>query len=168
MNICFANALLGMAILFPAVASSAQQIDLGLQTAPSAKRQHVELLSDAFEIQAGRPQTIEVRFRVDTGFHINSHQPKDELLIPTVLKLEDAPGLKVLSDSYPLGTSFKVNVGSAGELLDVYQGEFRVQLRLTATKGVSALKGTLRYQACDSAACFPPRNLPVDLTLTAK
>lgn len=167
MNIHVANVLFGVMILSPVVAS-AQQIDLGLTTAPRAKRQHVEFLSEAFDVKAGQPQAIEVRFRIDPGFHINSHQPKDELLIPTALKLADAPGFRVLGDTYPLGMPFKINVGTSSELLDVYQGEFRVQLRLVASKGVSALNGTLRYQACDRAACFPPRDLPVAFTLNAK
>ncbi len=117
---------------------------------------------------AGKPQDIELIFRVDPGFHINSHQPKDELLIPTALKLDEAAGVKILSQQYPIGAAFKVAVGSDREVLDVYTGEFRVGLRLTAPRGATTLSGTLHYQACDNAACFPPRNLPVSLTLTAK
>jgi len=28
--------------------------------------------------------------------------------------------------------------------------------------------GTLRYQACDQAACYPPKSLPVEVIFTAK
>ena len=54
------------------------------------------------------------------------------------------------------------------EMLDVYQGEFRVRLRVVAAKGAQTLAGTLRYQACDHAACFPPRSLPVQVAITGK
>lgn len=151
--------------------ASAQQIQMGSDNplGQTAKKQHVVLITDAVEVNAGAPQDLEIRFRVDSGFHINSHTPKDELLIATALKLEDAAGFKVLKAEYPAGSSFHLGgPGDAGETLDVYQGEFRVHLRVVAPKGASTLSGTLRYQACDNAACFPPRTLPVKIAVTAK
>jgi hypothetical protein len=42
-----------------------------------------------------------------------------------------------------------------------------VALRVTAPKpGEGTLNGVLRYQACDNAACFPPRTLPVRVAVT--
>jgi hypothetical protein len=49
----------------------------------------------------------------------------------------------------------------------VYQGEFRVRLRITARKGALSLTGGLRYQACDNAACYPPRTLPLRIAVNA-
>ena len=109
---------------------------------------------------------MELRFRVQDGFHINSHTPKDELLIPTVLKLEDATGVKLVGVEYPKGSAFKLPWN--GETLDVYQGEFRVRLQVVVPKGQSSLKGGLQYQACDSGACFPPRTLAVNVPITGK
>ena len=139
----------------------AQQIDLGQPRV--AGKEHVLLLSDSVDVVAGKLQDVELRFRVQDGFHINSHTPKDELLIPTVLKLDTA-GVKVVSEEYPKGAAFRLTVGD-GETLDVYQGEFRVMLRMVVPKGASTLNGTLRYQACDNAACFPPRNLAVHVAV---
>jgi hypothetical protein len=126
----------------------------------------VSLLPDQIVVGAGKPQVVELRFHVDPGFHINSHTPKDELLIPTVLRL-DAASVKVVSQEYPQGSSFRLTVGD-GETLDVYQGEFRVKLRVVVPRGVSTLSGSLHYQACDNAACFPPRNLAVNVAVTGK
>lgn len=141
----------------------AQEIQLG--GAPVAHKGHVEMLSDAIEVKAGEPQVVELRFRVDDGFHINSHTPKDELLIPTALQLNAASGVKVVDEQYPKGLTFRLPLGS-GETLDVYQGEFRVSVRLVVPKGSSTLTGALRYQACDNRACFPPRTLPVMVAVT--
>ena len=55
-------------------------------------RAHVELLSSAAEVKAGEPQMVELRFRVEDGFHINSHTPKDELLIPTAIRFNTGSG----------------------------------------------------------------------------
>jgi hypothetical protein len=149
-------------------AVQAQQIQLGqmqsgLGTAPH--KEHVELLSDAVQVMAGSPQVVELRFRVDDGYHINSHTPKDELLLPTVLKLRGADGVTVLGETYQKGLPFELHVAGSddpkGELMDVYQGEFRVMVRVTVPKGASTMSGELHYQACVNDACFPPKTLPV-------
>jgi DsbC/DsbD-like thiol-disulfide interchange protein len=146
-------------------AMRAQEISLdGPRPVP---KQHLLLLSDAVQLEAGRPQVVELRFRVDPGFHINSHAPHDETLIPTVLTLDAGDGVQVQDASYPAGTAFRLTVG-AGQTLDVYQGEFRVLVKVLARKGEWTLTGGLRYQACDSAACFPPRTLPVRVAVEAR
>jgi hypothetical protein len=142
-----------------------QEIRLGDRSA--AAKGHVMLVSEAVEVRGGHEQVVELRFRVEQGFHINSHMPKDELLIPTVLKLETGKGVDVLGEEYPAGTGFKL-LGGEGEVLDVYQGEFRVKVRMVADVGVSTLVGALRYQACDEAACFPPKTLAVKVMVTGK
>ena len=141
----------------------AQEIQLG--DGAAATRGHVVSLSDGIEVQAGKAQDVELRFRVDAGYHINSHTPKDEYLIPTVLKL-DAGAVKVLGEAYPQGSSF--TLANGGGTLDVYQGEFRVRVRVMAVKGFSTMTGVLRYQACDNAACFPPRSVNVKVAVVGK
>ncbi|MGC9197324.1 MAG: protein-disulfide reductase DsbD domain-containing protein [Acidobacteriaceae bacterium] len=136
----------------------AQQIQFGLQ--PAAHHGHVELLSDNVQVIAGMPQVVQLWFRVDDGFHINSHSPLDQLLIPTRLEMDPADGIKVIGEQYPAGSPFRLNMGS-GELLNVYQGRFSVSVRLLVPKGESTLKGVLHYQACGDASCFPPRVLRV-------
>ena len=121
-------------------------------------------LSDSVEVEAGKPEVVELRFRVEDGFHINSHAPKDELLIPTVLTIS---GAKVVGTEYPKGMPFKLGFGD-GEVLDVYQGEFRVKVTLVAAKGASSLVGALRYQACDKSVCLPPRTVPVKVAVTGR
>jgi len=141
----------------------AQDIQFGEKRAPAGKG-HVSYAPEVAEVNAGKASVVELRFRVDEGFHVNSHNPSSEMLIPTALKLEPAVGVKVLGEEYPKGMAFKL----AGETLDVYQGEFRVRLRVIAPKGPSTLTGGLRYQACDNAACFPPRTVAVSVVVTGK
>ncbi len=144
----------------------AQGIDLGDARA-AAHKGHVTLLSDSVNLSAAKVQTVELRFRVDPGFHINSHTPKDELLIPTELRLDSASGVQIVGEQYPAGSPFRLAVGS-GETLDVYQGEFRITVKLSAAPDARDLTGSLRYQACDNAACFPPKTLPVKVALSGR
>ena len=159
----------GLCLLLVGLSLHAQGIQLG-EPRPSASKGHVLLLSDSIQVDAGKSQVVELRFRVDQGFHINSHAPKDELLIPTVLTLDPSHGVKVSDEAYQKGTAFRLSApgGGAGEMLDVYQGEFRVSLRVVVPKGASTLVGSLHYQACDNAACFPPRTLAVMVAVTGE
>ena len=139
--------------------------DIRLDGVSPAKKAHLTMLTDGVEVKPGTEQTVELRFRVDEGYHINSHKPMDDLLIPTTLKF--VPGtVQVVGTEYPQGEIIKL-IGS-GEGLDVYQGEFRVHLRVVAPRGFSALTGTVRYQACDNEACFPPKTLAVKLVVVGK
>ena len=164
-----AGLALGLLLSLGAVCARSQELQLGdIPRRPTEKPGHVQLLSEAIEVSAGKPQTVDLRFRVDPGFHINSHKPVDELMIPTSLKLEPNARFTVLDLQFPPGAPFRLGAG-VGELLDVYQGEFRVALRLGSMPvGETTVNATLRYQACDNAACFPPRSLPVRLVLKAR
>ncbi len=147
--------------------AAAAQIQLGgIDRAAAARKQHVELLTDSLQLTANKVQDVELRFRVDPGFHINSHTPKDELLIPTQLKLQPS-SLHIAAEQYPPGSHFHLAIG-AGEDLDVYQGDFRVVLRVEPTRGDSTLTGALRYQACDTASCFPAKTLPIKIAVSAR
>jgi hypothetical protein len=116
------------------------------------------------KVTRGKPNTVDLRFHVSSGFHINSNKPSAEYLIPTVLKL-DAPTDIVLGRiTYPDGqqTSFAF---APDEKLSVYSGEFdlAVMIRPLASvlPGDYEFHGQLKYQACDNAACYPPKQLPV-------
>jgi hypothetical protein len=116
---------------------------------------------------AGRRNVLEIRFRVANGYHVNSHTPKSELLIPTKMMLQPAAGVKAEAAEYPAGTTFSFSF-SPNEKLDVYAGDFTVKLPVVAVAGMHEVDGTLRYQACDHAACYPPRSLPLQIFFTAK
>jgi hypothetical protein len=65
---------------------------------------------------------------------------------------------------YPAGEDLTFPF-SPDEKLNVYTGDFAITLAVHPLHSVVAGKyimhGALRYQACDNAACYPPKNLPV-------
>ena len=143
----------------------AQQIS-GLD-APAKAPGYVLYKAEPQVVKAGKPAVLELEFVVRDGFHVNSHTPKSELLIPTVIKLQLAEGVKASETVYPAGVSYSFSF-EPNEKLDVYTGTFVVKLPVTATAGTHTVEGTLHYQACDNAACYPPKTLPVAVTVTAK
>ena len=118
-------------------------------------------------VKAGKPGVIELHFRVREGFHVNSHTPKSELLIPTAIKLQPADGVKASDVVYPAATQYSFAF-EPKEKLDVYTGLFTVKVPIVAAAGEHTIDGTLRYQACDNAACYPPKTLPVQVLFTAR
>ena len=163
-----APALCGAVILVATIPCHAQGIDLsGTGITAPARPQRVSFLPEPLLVPPSKPQWIELRFQVAPGFHVNSHEPGDETLIPTALRLTDSPGYRVLKDEYPVGTPLRLSTG-AGETLSTYQNDFRVRLQIVAKPGVATLEGNLHYQACNAASCFPPRDLPFSVPLTAR
>jgi hypothetical protein len=118
-------------------------------------------------VKAGKPSVVELHFRVRDGFHVNSHTPKSELLIPTAITLLPAADVKAAPVLYPTGTEYSFAF-EPKEKLDVYTGSFTVKIPVVAAAGEHTIEGTLRYQACDSAACYPPKTLPLQVLFTAK
>lgn len=146
-------------------------VQFGSLDAPVTKgRQHVAYASEAQTVTAGKRSELLLRFQIDRGFHVNSHTPKSDLLIPTRLELHESDGVKAGTTIYPAGSSLIQSAQSTqpSETLDVYSDEFVLHVPVTATPGPHELKGELKYQACTGTACFPARGLPVDIVFTAR
>jgi len=142
--------------------------DAGFEAgAKPVPKSYIVYAAEAQTIAAGKSAAIELHFRVQDGFHVNSHTPKAEYLIPTKLSLDPVAGVKAAAPEYPAGTAYSFSF-EPNEKLDVYSGAFSVKVPVVATAGEHKLSGALHYQACDHAACYPPKTLPVEVLFTAK
>ena len=99
---------------------------------------------------------------------MNSHKPSDVYLIPTTLTPQLPAGIQLVETIYPEGRSEKF-LFSPDKPLNVYTGSVTLRLRLSADAkaalGATSLPVTLRYQACNDAACLPPVRVPVQVSL---
>jgi hypothetical protein len=137
---------------------------------PLAKKVPSVLLSPSpvTTIPRGKPGTVDLHFRVPDGFHVNSNTPKADYLIPTSLKLDPPTDIMIGKIIYPAGqeTSFPF---SPDEKLSVYGGDFTVSVGVrplaTVLPGTYSVRGQLKYQACDNASCYPPKQLPVEFVV---
>jgi Thiol:disulfide interchange protein DsbD, N-terminal len=135
------------------------------QDLTASKKPSVSLVPNGLtSVTAGKGEQAQLRFRISPGFHINSNTPKSEFLIPTVLRLDAPTDIVVGKISYPAGQDMSFPF-APNEKLSVYSGEFTVGVLVRPLHGVIPgkymFRGQLRYQACDNAACYPPKNLPV-------
>ncbi|MGA2896537.1 MAG: protein-disulfide reductase DsbD N-terminal domain-containing protein [Acidobacteriaceae bacterium] len=135
--------------------------------APAKPKSTVLYAAEPQSVPAARSSLLELRFQIVPGFHINSHTPNSQFLIPTALTLQPADGVKLGAPQYPAGVPFSFPF-DPGVKVDVYSGSFTVKLPVVATAGDHAIDGTLKYQACDNASCYPPKTLPVRIVFTAK
>ncbi len=122
-------------------------------------------------VAPGSSVKVPLTFRLSEGYHINSNVPRSELLIPTVLALH-APSPQVsIRIAYPKGEDVAFDF-EPNQKLSVYEGEFIITARIraarAATPGVHTVRGTLKYQACNDRACFPPKTLPVEFQLAVE
>jgi hypothetical protein len=120
------------------------------------------LFPEQVTIPAGKPQPVELHFRIAQGFHINSHTPKEDYLIPTVFSVPESAGVRLASATYPDGADFTLPLDPATKL-SVYTGEFAIQTKLIAERGNHLVQASLHYQACDQNACMPPKTITVPI-----
>jgi hypothetical protein len=107
---------------------------------------------------------VNLDFRIPLGYHINSNTPKSEFLIPTALKMDLPTDIILGKIEYPAGED-KSFPFSPDERLSVYSGDFTIAVAVhplhSVVPGKYQMRGVLRYQACDNAAYYPPKSLPV-------
>ncbi len=115
-------------------------------------------------VQRAEQTMVNLNFRVPPGYHINSNTPKSEFLIPTALRIELPTDIILGRIEYPAGTDITLPF-SPDEQLSVYSGDFTIAVGVhplhSVVPGKYEMRGVLRYQACDNAACYPPKSLPV-------
>ncbi len=148
--------LLALVVLAGAIISSAQIPG----KAPSLAMAAVPLTTTP----RAQPTMVNLNFRVPPGYHINSNTPKSEFLIPTALKMDLPTDIILGKIEYPAGEDASFPF-SPDEKLSVYSGDFTIAVAVHPLKSVVpgkyVMHGVLRYQACDNAACYPPKSLPV-------
>ena len=166
--VCFAAVLLlaFAAMFFVMKRVGAQTIDLGQSSRPVAKG-HVQFSAEPQAIVANKPATVLLHFHVDPGFHINSHTPRSEMLIATKIAVGEGEGIQVQTVDFPAGQPYSFSFEPKTKL-DVYTGDVVLAAHIVAQPGQRTLIGVLHYQACDQAACYPPKSLPVQQPFTAR
>jgi hypothetical protein len=166
----------GAVLILTASIASAQKLPWQANAADSnpgtssidKKPQAVQyLFPEQVSVIAGRDSVVDLHFRVDAGLHINSHTPREKGLIATRLIVAEVPGLKITRVDFPSGSDYAL-AAMPNDKLSVYSGEFIVHAHLQAAAGQHMFAGALRYQACDTNICYPPREAPVAVDVIAR
>jgi len=129
--------------------------------------QFVTYIPDPVGVHAGQPSEFTIVFRIADGVHINSHTPADPTLIATDLAVQPTADIKLDAVAFPAGTPYTFAF-APNQKFSVYANQFALKVKITAAHtGSYTLNAALRYQACDTLQCAPPRTLPVSIFFTA-
>jgi thiol:disulfide interchange protein DsbD len=101
---------------------------------------------------------LEVKARLAPGWHVNSHKPSEDYLIPTAVSLDATPALTAGDARYPEGRLVKFSFSD--KPLSVYEESFVVEVPVTWTGGPpEALSGKVEFQACNDKQCLAPASV---------
>ena len=99
-----------------------------------------------------------VEVTIPDGCHIESHEPGDPFLVPTVLELDAIDGVAIGAVQYPADEI--VTFDWSPTTLRVYTGTVRLvapfEVSVKAAGGRRRLIGRVRYQGCTETLCYPP------------
>ena len=119
-------------------------------------------------VHADTTARVGLEVALDPGYHVNSNAPLDDLLIPTVLRLDPPDGFTLEGVAFP--EAILLDQQGVEEPLAVFEEEFVIgaTLRVDAAlaPGTYAVPGTLRYQACNDRMCCNPTNASVRFDVT--
>lgn len=125
-------------------------------------------------VSAGQTAEIIVNAKVEPGFHINSHQPSADYLIPTILSFEPLPKASFGEIIYP--EPKLATFSFSEEALSVYENGIVLKSKLTLSdqfpSGAALVRGKFSYQACNDQNCFAPTTetfeIPFEVTAPPK
>ena len=131
----------------------------------------LELDPSHLETRAGHRAATILRAKIRAGFHINSHQPLQDYLLPTRAELADTKQFELQRVNYPAG-ELKSFGFAPEEKLSVYEGTLQLPLPIRAKPetppGTYTLRIRFHYQACNDRICLRPAEKTISLSLTVR
>lgn len=163
------RALLSLALLFP-LSGAAQPAIPGLPGAPGGDSEVLTLkvVTNTAPLVAGSPFKLAVAVEIGTKWHINSHTPKEDYLIPSEVGLPTVAGIAFEPVIYPAHHERKFAFSETP--MAVYEGRtpFLVNGKVdaSAAPGEVTLPITFDFQACTDQQCMAPTQKTASLTVT--
>lgn len=139
---------------------------LALLSAPlAAERPDIAVRIGDLKVRPGGGRFVVVEMSLGERWHVNSHTPSEDFLVPTDVTLRTAAGER-LSVRYPQGEARRFSFSE--KPLSVYAGTVLFEADLPAPdggRGPLALSGEVSFQACTDEQCFPPARISLSRTI---
>ncbi|MEA3422078.1 MAG: protein-disulfide reductase DsbD [Acidobacteriota bacterium] len=118
----------------------------------------VKIVSSVSKFKAGQSFPIALELHIKDLYHINSEQPSQEFLVPTLVTFDANDNLAFGTPSFPPAT-LKV-LEFSDKPLAVYEGKFNIFSTVTLGQSFHTseleISGNIEYQACDNNTCLSP------------
>jgi thiol:disulfide interchange protein len=135
---------------------------------PRPEKASVQLAVDRTAYESGSTARVAALVSIEHGWHVNSHQPTFDYLIPTVLDMKVPSGWPEETVQYPKDEMQAF--AFADQPLAVYDGDIvilsEVKIPPGTPQGTVSLTASLRYQACNDSQCLPPVTTTAEVQLT--
>ncbi|RKY90715.1 MAG: thiol:disulfide interchange protein, partial [Ignavibacteriae bacterium] len=119
------------------------------------------------KVYTGSEFKIAIEIDVEEGWHINSHKPYDDYLIPTEVVLPENPNFTLQKVAYPEPKDFKLAFSE--EPLSVWEGKVFfgaiIKVKDNLEPGDYQLIVELNYQACNDISCLAPTYIADTITI---
>ncbi len=141
-------------------ATSPAQDDSGL---PRSSAHNVKVSHKLSVDRVAKGSTFQIALILDIakGWHVNSHRPTTQYLIPTDVQLEPREGYIVTDIKYPKGALQKL--GFSDQPLDVYEETITIFVSVKVSETLASdgdtVRGKLRVQSCDDKVCLAPSTI---------
>jgi thiol:disulfide interchange protein DsbD len=107
---------------------------------------------------AGSGGYLAVRAEIADGWHINSNEPLDKYLIPTILEVHAPEGIEVEGILYPEPDLVKLEISESD--MSLYHGTVLFGAYIKISNGVApgsyTIRAILKYQGCNNLTCMEP------------
>ncbi len=127
----------------------------------------VEAYASHLQIHPGQSFQVAIVGSVKPGFHINSHRPMDEFLVPTAVQFDESKDVAFDPVDYP-EPQYK-SFSFSNKKMAVYAGNVEIFSRGRLSEDISPgdiqISGVLNYQACNDQSCFMPTALRFEIPL---
>jgi hypothetical protein len=130
-----------------------------------AERPDVTAKVAELRLPAGGQGSVLVELNLGPRWHVNSHTPTEDFLVPTDVTLATTAGEK-LRVTYPKAQLRRFSFSETP--LSVYAGKVHFEAELALPPGVRGrlpLTGEISYQACTDEQCFPPARISLSTTV---
>lgn len=118
-------------------------------------------------LRPGERGRLVIEVTVPEGCHVESHDPSEPWLIPTVLGVAAPEGITAGEVDYPEGEERSFDWSPA--VLHVYRGTLELSAPVEVARGVSpgsvAVLALLSYQGCTESLCLMPSEQAVEARL---
>ncbi|MBM4175803.1 MAG: thiol:disulfide interchange protein [Ignavibacteria bacterium] len=115
------------------------------------------------KLHAGSELKVALNLKINPEWHINSHKPNDEFLIPTKISIKSEIGLTFSNVTYP--KPHDIELGFSDEPVSVFEGENNIigiiQIPNDLVIGNYEFEVIFEYQACNDQTCLPPKRIKI-------
>lgn len=121
----------------------------------------IKIMSSVDKFRPGQTHKIALEVHVESPFHMNSEQPTEDYMVPTVISFEPEERITFGQPEFP--PALIKTLGFSETPLEVYEGIIIIYSSITLASDYEEeevqIRGIIEYQACDDTACLAPEEL---------